>query len=428
MDGEEVILEGGAAVAEADQGAGDGAEEVKVPGGADDSGTEGARDGGDAAVSEKSERVTEGDARKTLAEVRALAEELKTSKPKLAKELTRLWRSDEAYQKFGKPADIQALKEAVETYGGIEQLGTMAEEVEAGRLLEQGFQRGDPKVIDGWATDYPEGFAKLVGPAFDKLAQINPQRYEREASAVTTKFLNNYGVFAAFEQMGEALRGGKPEDIAQAARLYNEMVTKVFGPMRQMAQASNEDPYKDRAAELDTREQQIAEEGKKAFYSSVRGDVNTQVTRAINAALSSMTKGRKIEGGAGNRIRSQINADLSAAVNGETGYAKQYEAVMNARDRDKAIRFIVTRATAKLPIVVRGVLKDFGMLGGTQAKPGAGKPAVGSGKVSNEIRGAGAPKTSEVDFTRTEMADFLIMRQQGKGQAYLRNGKLMKWG
>ena len=424
MDGEEVILDGGAAVAEADQGAGDVEEVQGADAGADQGGTE-ADDGRDAGAAKDD---ADGDGRKITGKLRAHIAEIGKTDPELAKEIKRLFYGFDTYSKLGRTTELQSLKEAVETYGGVEQLGQMAEEVEAGRMLEQGFQRGDPKVIDGWAKDYPEGFAKLVGPAFDKLAQINPQRYEREASAVTTKFLNNYGVFAAFEQMGEALRGGKPEDIAQAARLYNEMVTKVFAPMRQMAQASNEDPYKDRAAELDAREQQIAEEGKTAFYSSVRSDVNTQVTRAINATLVSMTKGQKFEGGQGNRIRSQINADLSAAVNGETGYAKQYEAVMNARDRDKAIRFIVGKATAKLPIVVRTVLRDFRILGGAQARPGAGKPAVGSGKVSNEIRGAGAPKTSEVDFTRTEMADFLIMRQQGKGQAYLRNGKLMKWG
>ena len=420
MDGEEVILDGGAG----------GGESVAVEEPVEE--TPGSEPGG--GEEEPGEPQGEpkdspdGDGRKITGRLHAHITEISKTDPELAKEIKRLFYGFGTYSKLGRTTEIQALKEAVETYGGIEELGAMEEEVKAGRLLEQGFQRGDPKVIDGWATDYPEGFAKLVGPAFDKLAQINPQRYEREASAVTTKFLNNYGVFAAFEQMGEALRGGKPEDIAQAARLYNEMVTKVFAPMRQMAQASNEDPYKDRAAELDAREQQIAEEGKTAFYSSVRSDVNTQVTRAINATLVSMTKGQKFEGGQGNRIRSQINADLSAAVNGETGYAKQYEAVMNARDRDKAIRFIVGKATAKLPIVVRTVLRDFRILGGAQARPGAGKPAVGSGKVSNEIRGAGAPKTSEVDFTRTEMADFLIMRQQGKGQAYLRNGKLMKWG
>jgi hypothetical protein len=424
MDGEEVVLDGGAAVADADQGAGD--EEIQgTPVAGDGEGDAGAEAGGDEAG--KGGDNADGDGRKITGKLRAHIAEIGKTDPELAKEIKRLFYGFDSYSKLGRTTELQSLKEAVETYGGVEQLGAMAEEVEAGRMLEQGFQRGDPKVIDGWAKDYPEGFAKLVGPAFDKLAQINPQRYEREASAVTTKFLNNYGVFAAFEQMGEALRGGKPEDVAQAAKLYNEMVTKVFAPMRQMAQASNEDPYKDRAAELDAREQQIAEEGKTAFYSSVRSDVNTQVTRAINAALVSMTKGRKFEGGQGNRIRSQINADLTAAVNGETGYAKQYEAVMNSRDRDKAIRFIVGKATAKLPIVVRTVLKDFRILGGVQAKPGAGKPAVG-GKPSNEVRGSGAPKTSEVDFSRTEMADFLIMRQQGKGQAYLKNGKLMKWG
>lgn len=414
MDGEEAVLDlevGG------DAAGGGGTDEV-IPSDVADGG-EADSDGAEREAAD-SDGPVPADGRYGSKEFKADYDKIKAIDPAAAKAFQRAYWKVAGVDKLGTTQELTALKEAVELHGGVESLSQMAEEVAAGRTLEEGFQRGDKSVIEGWAKDYPDGFKKLVLPALEKLAQIDPAYHEIATSTVSTRFLENYGVFDAIGQLGEALKAQKPED---AIRLYNDLVGKVFQPMRALAQKGNESPNKERESALDQREQQITESEKKAFYGSVRTEVNTNTGREMNKEIAKLMRGKKFSSSEqGNRVRGQITEELKRLVSSTPDYGKRYEAVMGQRDRDKAIAFISSNATRQMSKAVQAVLKDFNLLGGNGAARPVGKPAP-KGITNNTV--AGRPAISDVDFSKTDKATYLGSRSHGT--AWLKSGKQAKW-
>jgi hypothetical protein len=360
-----------------------------------------------------------GDGRKVAAVVRQHLAEVKKTNPVLAKELERIYWKGQAIDKLGTTQELTALKEAVELHGGVEGLSQMAEEVQAGRQLEEGFKRGDPKVIEGWATDFPDGFKKLVLPALDRLERMDPAFHEQAVSTVSTKFLEKYGVFDAVGQMGEALRNGKTDD---AIRLYNDLVGKVFQPMRGLATKAATDPLASEREQINSQREELAKQEKAQFYGSVRSEVNQQVGRAMNAEIGKLLRGRKLDPEMGNRVRSEVTEEIKKLLVAQADYAKRYETIMGAGNRDKAIKFIVDNAQRNMPKAVQTVLKYRNLLG-TNSN-GARPPAKVAPKGAPQTV-VGRPSIADVDFTKTDKATFLGSRQHGR--AFLRSGKIATW-
>jgi len=411
MDGEEMVLD-----AVEDQGAADVSTEdvssADVGGSGEDEATPRVDgQGGDEADSQRDGRYGTKDFKAHLAKIREVD-------PAAAKAFERAYWKVQGVDKLGTTQELTALKEAVELHGGIEGVTQLAEEVQAGRALEQGFERGDPKVIDGWAQDYPDGFKRLIPAALDKLAKMDEVRYDQIGSGVADAIFEKYGVFAAVQQLGEALTGNKPED---AVKHFNAL-TKFLSDMKGLARRSKENPYQARESELDQREKDIAERDKKAFYGSVRSDVNTQVGRTMNQEIAKLMRGKRFASpDQGNRVRGQITEELKRLIN--TGdYSKRYEAVMGQRDRDKAISFIVSNAQRQMSKAVQTVLRDFNLIGTSNGRP-ASRPAPKAGAVPQAV--AGRPKIGDVDFAKTDKATFLGSRTHGS--AWLKNGRQAKW-
>lgn len=379
----------------------------------------------------------------TAKELKADVAKLKELDPKLADRYQRAVYKVQNVDKLGSFQELQALKETFELHGGPEAIEQMVEEVSAGRALEEGFDRGDPKVIDGWATDYPDGFKRLVLPASDKLLQMDAAAWENNfAAPVTVQFLDRYGVFDAIGNLGAAIRDNKPED---AAKIYNDLVSKVLKPMQGLASKARQvDPtVKTRQEELDRQAAANAETAKKNFYGGVRAEVNRQVTSTVNKELRILLGGRRITVDQGNKIRKEINSELARLTNSKQGYAKQYELVMGSNDQDRAIKFIVNKANANVSLAVRNVLRDRGMLrtaGSGGGQGGQGGSGGGNGQVRRSLTTGGGngsggnrgpsvvtgvrPKAGDVDFNRTDKARWVVSKG---GEAWGKDGKLYKW-
>src|SRR6266550_542725 len=103
-----------------------------------------------------------------------------------------------------------------------------AEGLEIHRALEKGFERGDVKVIDGWAKDYPAGFKKLILPALEKLETLDQEHFDAITSYLTNKVFERCGVFGSIAAIGEAISAGKTED---AVKHFNNLA-KFLGDMK----------------------------------------------------------------------------------------------------------------------------------------------------------------------------------------------------
>ena len=145
-------------------------------------------------------------------------------------------------------------------------------------------------------------------------------------------------------------------------------------------------------------------------------EVNSRVRSEIEKQVSSVLKGRKVS----EREIVNIESELNRIVNTDTNYSKQVGAIFAKGDKDAAINFIVNRGKPKMPEAIRNVLKGFGRIG-TPPKVAA-KPSTNGAAATIP----GVPKTSDVDFTRTDMATY-IGTKTSHGEAWLKNGKKAKW-
>jgi len=422
MDGEEVLVEVGAGDGGAGnggdggEGGGAGAEEQDLSRGGDGAGEGGGEgDGAGDGQPAKPGVYTPKQFKEHLAK-------LKEFDQSIARAFERAYYKVANVDKLGSTQDLQSFKETIEAHGGLEGIAEMAEEVEASRQLEDGFKAGDPKIIDGWAKDYPDGFKKLLLPAFDRLESMDSQAWEQQAGTVSTKFLTKFGVFDAVGQLGAALKDNKPEE---AIRLYNDLVSKVLKPMQTLAQKAASDPLAADRQKIEEQRQELLTREQKMFYGTVRTDVNTQVTGLINKELNTVLNGKKLDVNLGNRVRKAINEELATKTNSNPIYSRQYKAMMAGADKDKAVKFIVTNASKNVSAVVRQVVKEFGLTPGSRAAAGGGtqqRRASSSGN-GQPVTVPGKPKAGDVDWSRSDKSQFILPH----GQVWDKQGKLRKW-
>src|SRR5271155_1499624 len=196
MDGEELGLLDGAG-SEVESGGDDSfIEEAQ----GDEGGSEG--DDGSSRAIVKAEPLA---IRKALREISQSNPEFAKKFPTLEKSVTRALFQSGQIEKFGGLQKISETLDALEIHGGIDSIQEMADEVNVLHELTTGFERGDPKVIDGWAKDYPAGFKRLIAPALDKLATIDEELFQAVGSYIIGKIFAAHGVYGALTALGEAI-------------------------------------------------------------------------------------------------------------------------------------------------------------------------------------------------------------------------------
>ena len=435
MDGEELGLlgddGGGSGTAEEELGGGEGGEETEGEGQGEGSESGEARSEGEEGEGER-RPGDERTARALPTQIRRAIRELSEANPDFAKRYPQLVRqiSDALFKQaqLGKLGGLQQLRSAaelLETHGGPEAIAEMAEEVEASRMMEQGFQQGDPVLVETWAKEYPDGFKALVGPALEKLEALDLAAHDRALAMPMYKALDRTGVLATVNALESAIAGERFEDIG---KYFGELKQFLLDLRNFASRAKAPDPLKGERDKLENERQEIQTVRTREFYGRIRNDVNTQMMAHINQLLRSELAGKKISVNVGNRLRKAINVELASQVNTAKGYADNYKSVMNAGNHDRAVRFIVTAARAKASGVVKKLVREFNLLGGGQA-PGMGRrspSSAGTGRTGTRTV-AGRPKTADVDFNRTDKAAWLGSMTLGHGQAYLKDGRLARW-
>jgi hypothetical protein len=372
------------------------------------------------------------DVRKALREITTKDPDFAKQYPRLEKEVSRALFTTEQIAKMGGMPAVTAALETIEAHGGLEGITEMAEELEAAKGLESGLERGDPAVIAGWAKDFPDGFKRSVVPMLDTLEKLDEERYEHTSSYIIAKTFEKFGAFAVMNALGTALSKGSAEDVKEAVKQFN-LLAKFLGDTKALAGRAKADPYASRSQELDQREQKIDEDNKKAFHGAVRADVNTAVTNEMNKQLRDHLRTLRVfrvESGTANRMRKEINRELQRLVNTDPEHQRRYDSVMSSGDRNRAAQYIIKAAYKKLPEAIKSVAKDFN-LRPTGRPGGSGQRRLTNSNSRGERDGAaqtqsGVPKTTDVDFNRTDMAAFLASKRT-HGTAWLKNGKQAKW-
>jgi hypothetical protein len=433
MDGEELGLLDGTGTAEETGSDESFIEETQTSETSD--GAESGSHGDDEAVHGGSERVSTAIVKAEPLAIRKALREISESNPDFAKKFPTLEKSvtralfqSNQIEKFGGLQKVRETLDALEIHGGIDSIQEMAEEVTALHELTTGFERGDPKVVDGWAKDFPEGFKKLMVPAFDKLETLDAQHFNIVGSYVIDKIFQSFGVYSALHALGDALKQlPQGDETSNAVTKFNPIV-KFLTDAKDLAVRAKAGRT-DRDAELDEREQEISTRDAKQFHGSVAIDVNTAVTAEMNRLIRiGLPQGRKVKVETANRLRKEITAETGRLANNQSGYQEQMKSVMGAKNKERAVNFFVSNAKKFLPKVVKQMLAEFNLTGP------AGTSANGNGQRRVAVRSeagtvAGRPKTNDIDFTRTDKSMWLrsLSANRALGPIYLRNGKQAKW-
>lgn len=421
MDGEDLGLIDGTSTEEAFGG--DGGEELDPELGGGDGGEETPPEPGAEGSEKPAGQVEDKTERLVPAKFRESFKKIKELDPQLAKDVSRAFYKVAQVDRLGKTAELTAFKQAIEERGGVDQIEQDYAELEASRQLEKGFEMGDPRVVDGWAEDYPDGFKRIAPAVFDKLEKLDGESYDQLVSRETDKTFSRLAVYETVSKIGAALEAGKTED---ATKAYNDLV-KFLGQMKALAGKSRSEPYSHKERELTERESSLEERDRRSFFGGVRTQVDRDVTGEMNRLLRNAIKG-PVKADMANRLRRAIISELRERVNTNPSYQRQYTAVMDARNHERAVRFIVQNAKQKLSTIVREVLRypEYAQL----TRPRGSNNGAGGGGQRRSLGSAGGggtvtgkPKATEVDFTRTDKALFLLPH----GQAFLKNGKIAKW-
>ena len=363
--------------------------------------------------------------RKAIRELAAANPDFQKRFPRLERQLTAaLFKAGEA-DKLGGLQNLRAAAELLESHGGTEGIQGMAEEVEASRMMEEGFQQGDPVLVDTWAKEYPQGFAKLVGPAIERLEAMDLPAHDRALSGPIYKTMDRCGVIGTMADLETAIAGERFEDIQK----HFGALKNFFLELRNFATRSKApDPLTADREQLNKDRQEIVTEREKTFRSGVENEVNGHVMSYMNRLLRQELAGRKLRVDTANRIRKQIREDLVSAVRSIPNYSERYNAIRATGDHGRSVQYVVSAARQKLPNVVKRVLRDFNLGGGSTQGAGPRRTvAAGDGRGGGNTRTvAGQPQTSDVDFTRTDKAAWLASIGR-HGQAWLKNGKKAQW-
>jgi hypothetical protein len=177
-----------------------------------------------------------------------------------------------------------------------------------------------------------------------------------------------------------------------------------------------------RDTEFSEREKKINEQEEKVFMSGVRTRVNPEMTTHVNKVLATLLGNRKLTAEQGNKIRRDINSAIAEAVNTNPEYQKRYTALQRSRNEEGLLNHVLTNAKGKTLEAVKKVLRESGFAS-------APRQAAPQKTVTPQAKGPqavnGRPAIPDVDFTRTDKARFVGMREHG--EAWLKSGKLVKW-
>lgn len=447
LDGAIVLDEGGSGGDGGGDDGGGGDEEIldgNVDAGDGGDGGDGEADpgdeGGDPDAQRGAGRPTDaGQLRKALRTLTQSNPELAKQFPRLEKDLTAALYSRGEIEKLGGIRAVADVLEKLEARGGLEKIEEDYAELERGKELEAGLEKGDPTLLGAWAKDHPDGFKRSVLPMYEQLEKLDEVRAEQVGSAILSRMFDRMGVFAGISELGVAIQKMKADDPARAdaVRHFNELA-RFVGDAKKLGDRAKQDPYASRSAELDTREQKIAQADREAFQSAVRSEVGTLTLREMNRQLSAQLREMKVfkvSGRTANRMRANIAAEVKRQLNADQSYAREYERIAKSGDRQRAIQFVLKASARKMSGAIKAVLPDFnlkatGKPGGSR-RFGAPRGDAGGDRGNGVVRVSGRPQTGDVDFTRTDKSYWIGHVSSGfrqKGQAYGKDGKLYTWG
>jgi hypothetical protein len=381
----------------ADAGADDGT------GGADDAaGGDGTGDGTEADAAEV-DAAAGADGRKLPSALRNLVAQLKTTDPKLANQLKSQWFAEQAFKAefAGGLKEARALKQFQEQVGGEEGWKQVQEALSASRQADELFAKGDISVIDNLATNQPEGFAKLVPAALDKLATVNPEMYQHVGARIVAASLPVDVMNAAYQAL---LAGEQTKPAAEALKRW-------FDSIQQLASKAPQKKIEPERRKLEQEKQEWQSAKTREFQKGIADEVTSSAAKQTTDLLKGLAGTRVLSEAATARLRANIERELDAQLLADKGFIEKRDRLLKEGDRVKILANFNQEVTKRLPEITKRVYREFyGTAAPVKAKTDVGQ---GTGGATGQAK---QPSRDQIDWTRTTQRMILDNQAFVKGQ------------
>lgn len=304
---------------------------------------------------------------------------------------------------FKNPAELKAYKGRIEAIGGPEAIEKESQEWTS---TLQGFQNGDPAVLDKWATENPDGMVKLSGPMLDWLHKSNPEVWSGHMSKVfmaTLRAPNDQGIspLAAFNQLYDI-----PEikDSPAAQKLLKQIADTI----NTVNAVSKKDPEATAPRGGGKESQKLETERRGIFLEKVNMQASPVIEAAAKQAMKVALKGLTISKEAEADILADIKRQFNAIQKADPDFQKNAKDLLAKQDIDRFVKVLKSAIARNMPrAALREARKYKGLSGNTEKRKAESQTRLeaggGGAGAGNRIRYTGpfkqgGPDPAQIDY------------------------------
>lgn len=318
-------------------------------------------------------------------------------------------------------------KQTIDQIGGLDEIPELHQRALGAAQIDKDFAEGNPAVIEDFVAESPEGFAKIMGPAIDKLAQVDKQTYDHVMGKVFWATLNS-GPVRDLASLETALRN-KDFDGAMAEL---QRVGKFLNTMEDLANKIPEKKIDPERQKFEKEKTDWEQSKQTDFRNSIKqdvekyavGKVETQLAKEFSSRSRNLAELKQKDPesyqilleNCYNAVRKSVatNADLNKRANRAASIGK----------REDAIKILQSGIDGTFSEAVSKTFQAFYRVGGTNGSPSAAAPKTpqqqGQKPATNGIlQLSKAPTVEQLDKARMyrefgkDKTDTLIFRSQG---------------
>lgn len=377
---------------------------------------EGTEEEGDGDTGTKT-RSNEVPKRPTDAQIKESLAEIRKTDPNFAKFAeSRIFKAQDYERVFSNVVAARDARDLIESVGGADGVASLQGEVKeyAAELTKMG--QGDPSLIDELARDFPQGLQKLAPVALRKLAEINPEAYERALAGPIAQTLKDKGVANSISRLIELIGDGKQADA-------HTLATKLANWVQGIEEFSKSQPrQQEESSEMKAvreREQRVRQQEQNTFKGNVAKSVIGLMDDVINRQLAPMLKGKTLSKDQRADLVSGIRGHLSDGFASLGHYQKRMADLLEQGDVRAIERYVRGQLDSdRVSKSVRAIWAKRGFANATK-KP---TPGTGGGNGNAVVKLAAKPSADQIDWSK-DPGRIRFMR----GEATLKGGKVVKW-
>lgn len=329
----------------------------------------------------------------------------------------------EAYAKLGKVDDLRSMKTVVDSAGGLEGIATSQSIASSVEATDAMLAAGDPAILAQLKEDAPEGYLKLGSHYMADLAKSHPDEFADMLQPHLVSHLSGAGFERTLARLAQATTVEEYQKIANNLKTWYDQQKQEAGNRG----GSDLDPERQK---LEKDRQEFTKQQDTAFKSDVGNALKRHADQELGKRLQpylkaypNLTQRQKMD------IANSLYGEMDKAISANKAGVLQMKALLagKGRDKTKAITHGTSEITSVSDKVLQKVMAEYGLKlkagkkTTSNANAGDKKQGSNTAQPGKPIRVTEKPARELIDYAKTSEEQLV------RGEAVLKNGKIVKW-